>query len=164
MTPKTAVYAGSFDPLTNGHLWVIEEGARLFPKLIVAIGKNAAKRETFSLAERLQMLKGSVSHLKNVEVCDFGENEYLVHFARRKGADYILRGVRNPSDFSYEQTLRLINGDIAKEVTTVFVMPPRELGEVSSSTIKALIGPDGWQEVVRKLVTTLVLEALSQYD
>lgn len=160
MNPETAVYAGSFDPITNGHLWMIEEGAGLFKKLYVAIGKNSSKQEMFSAEDRLAMLKDSTKHIANVEVCSFEKNEYLVHFAQRMGAAYILRGVRDPSDFTYERTLRLLNEDISHEIKTVFMMPPRNLAEVSSSTIKILVGPDGWEKVVEKRVPAAVLEAL----
>jgi len=160
MNHETAVYAGTFDPMTNGHLWMIEEGALLFKKLYVAIGKNASKQELFSVEERLKMLTLATSHIPNVEVCSFEKNEYLVHFAERMEAAYILRGVRNPSDFAYEQTLRLLNEDIHQKICTVFLMPPRTLAEVSSSTIKLLTGPDGWEEVVQKRVPAAVFEAL----
>ena len=158
---RGAVYAGSFDPPTNGHLWMIERGANLFNTLTVAIGENSAKRAGFSIEKRIEMLRKITAHLKNVTVCAF-HDEYLVHFAARQKASYILRGIRNHTDYGYEQALRYLNADLVEEITTIFLMPPRELAEVSSSTIKALIGPKGWERVIKKLVPRPVFEAIKQ--
>lgn len=148
--PK-AVYAGSFDPLTVGHLWMIEEGVRLFGGLTVAIGVNPAKRPTFGLEDRLEMLRASIRHLRGVQVTSFG-NQYLIDYAREIGATHILRGVRSQGDYEYERVMRNINSDLDSGITTVFLMPPRDIAEVSSSMVRSLIGPKGWQRVVRKYV------------
>ena len=158
---RIAVYAGSFDPPTNGHLWIIEKGAKMFDKLIVAIGVNPNKKYTFSIDERLQMLQNSVKDCPNVSIDQF-DNKYLVKYAQTIGADFILRGVRNSTDFNFEQGMNNINRDINSNINTVFLMPPRELCEVSSSFVKSLIGPDGWQDVVCKYVPKPVFDKFKE--
>lgn len=159
---RKAVYAGSFDPVTNGHLYMIKEGARLFDEFVVAVGTNPEKRYTFSAAERLRMLRAAAESIENVEHIEIVEmpNVYLVDFARSVGASYVLRGVRNEGDYLYERTMRHVNADMRPEVTTVLLMPPRELAELSSSFVKGLVGPEGWEKVVSKYVPPSVLDAL----
>jgi len=147
-TFRRAVYAGSFDPLTMGHLHMIREGARLFDEVIVAVGVNPGKKYTFTLDERLVLLKKCIAGLKNVRLGHF-ENKFLVEYAREVGAHYVLRGIRNAHDFEFERTMRQVNGDIDPQIATVFLMPPRELSEVSSSFVKGLVGPKGWPRVVK---------------
>jgi pantetheine-phosphate adenylyltransferase len=156
--PK-AVYAGSFDPLTVGHLWMIEEGVRLFGRLTVAVGMNPAKRPTFSLEHRLEMLRASTNHLRGIQIASFG-NQYLIDYAKEIRATHILRGVRSPGDYDYERVMRNINGDLDASITTVFLMPPRDIAEVSSSMVRGLIGPKGWKTVVRKYVPAQVYSRL----
>src|SRR5579871_6777568 len=98
---RVAVYGGSFDPLTIGHTWMIEEGSRLFDRLIVALGVNPEKRYTFSVEERLSMLRVSTGHLRNVEVASIG-NQFLISYAKSARATHILRGIRSESDYEYE--------------------------------------------------------------
>jgi pantetheine-phosphate adenylyltransferase len=148
---RLGVYAGSFDPLTVGHLWMIEQGVRLFDRLIVAIGINPEKRYTFSLEERLNMLRESLKEHRNVSVTSFS-NQYLIDYAQSVHATHILRGIRSESDYEYERTMRNINGDLDSAICSVFLMPPRNIAEVSSSMVKGLQGPRGWQKVVRKYV------------
>lgn len=148
--PK-AIYAGSFDPLTNGHLWMIRTAADLFRDLVVAVGVNPDKGYAYSLEDRLRLLRACTEGLANVTVDSF-ENQFLVRYARSIGADYIVRGIRNESDYAREREMRYINADLEPEVTTVFLMPPREIAEVSSSFVRGLIGPEGWKDVVRRFV------------
>ena len=156
---RIAVYAGSFDPPTNGHLWMIQKGASIFDQLIVAIGTNPDKKSTFSVEERLNMLKESVVGFSNVTFTSF-DNKYLVDFAREVSASFILRGTRSQTDFIYEQGMCNINRDIDQNITSVFLMPPRELCEISSSMIKGLIGPNGWEKVMSKYVPPAVLDQI----
>jgi len=158
--PK-AIYAGSFDPLTNGHLWMIRTAAELFRELEVAIGVNPDKRYAYALADRLALLRACTKDLANVTVTSF-ENQFLVHYARSVGARYILRGIRNERDYSFEREMRYINSDLAPEIITVFLMPPREVADVSSSFVRGLVGPDGWQEVVRRFVPEPVYQFFIQ--
>src|SRR5262245_33763392 len=106
---RLGVYAGSFDPLTVGHLWMIEQGVALFDKLVVAVGINPEKRYTFTLEDRLRMLRESLRQFPNLAVTSFS-NAYLIDYAQEIGATHILRGIRSESDYEYERTMRNING------------------------------------------------------
>jgi pantetheine-phosphate adenylyltransferase len=156
---RFGVYAGSFDPLTVGHLWMIEQGVRLFDRLIVAVGVNPEKKYKFSVEERLIMLEETTKRFRNVSVAAFS-NRYLIHHAQEAGATHILRGIRTESDYEFERTMRNINGDLDSTICTVFLMPPRGIAEVSSSMVKGLIGPAGWQKIVRKYVPQPVYNRL----
>ncbi len=156
---NSAVYAGSFDPPTNGHIWMIEQGARLFDKLYVAIGINPDKKYSFSVEERKSMLEGITKPYKNAEITSF-ENKFLVDYANEIGTKYILRGIRSTEDYEYEKGMRNINSDINQGVYSIFLIPPREISEVSSSLVKSLIGPEGWEEVVKKYVPGNVYQKL----
>ncbi len=156
-----AVYAGSFDPPTNGHLWMIQRGLELFDRLIVAIGTNPGKHYSFTVEERLELLRASVPSCERLTIAHFN-NRYLVDYAKEQNAAYILRGVRTADDYEYERVMRHINADLAPEINTVFLMPPRDIAELSSNMVKGLIGPEGWQETVRRYVPSPVFEALEQ--
>lgn len=158
--PK-AIYAGSFDPPTNGHCWMIRTASELFREVEVAIGVNADKRYAYSLPNRLRLLRECTKDFKNVVVTSF-ENQFLVNYARSVGARYILRGIRNERDYVFEREMRHVNSDLASEIITVFLMPPREIAEVSSSFVRGLIGPVGWQEVVRRFVPEPVYQFFRQ--
>lgn len=144
---RRAVYAGSFDPLTNGHMYMIREGAKLFDELVVAIGINPDKRYTFSLEQRMEFLTLCTKGIPNVTLDHF-TNMFLVDYAKKIRAGYILRGVRNANDYEYERGMRYINADMNPEITTSFLIPPREIAEVSSSFVKGLVGPKGWEKIV----------------
>jgi pantetheine-phosphate adenylyltransferase len=156
---RKAVFAGSFDPVTNGHLHMIRAGAALFDQLIVAVGTNPEKNYAFTVEDRLAMLKAVSKGLKNVRVEQM-PNVFLVDFARDQGAIWVLRGVRDDEDYRFERLMRYMNDDICPEVTTVFLMPPRELAEVSSSFVKGLVGPTGWEQVVEKYLPAEVIAVL----
>lgn len=111
---KKAIYAGSFDPPTNGHLWMIEQSSKLFDQLIVAIGDNYEKNYTFSTNERLYLLKEITKPFKNVEIVNF-HNEFLVNYANKVNASHIIRGIRNSNDYEFEKTMRYINSDLKSE-------------------------------------------------
>ena len=156
---RIAVYAGSFDPPTKGHLWMIKKGLELFDQLIVAIGTNPQKAYTFTVQERIELLKKSVPASDRLEVAHF-DNRYLVDYAREKDALFVIRGIRSPGDYEYERLMRHINADLAQEITTIFLMPPREIAEVSSSMVMGLVGPQGWEKNVERYVPPIVFEAL----
>src|SRR6202000_1944144 len=137
---RLGVYAGSFDPPTIGHLWMIEQGVRLFDRLIVAVGVNPDKKYTFTLDARLEMLRDSTKKFRNVSIASFS-NRYLINYAQTVGASHILRGIRTESDYEFERTMRNINGDLDPKICTIFLMPPRGIAEVSSSMVRGLIGP-----------------------
>jgi pantetheine-phosphate adenylyltransferase len=161
---RKAIYAGSFDPITNGHLWMIENGLELCDKLTIAIGVNPDKKYMFTIDERISMIRSIVKkfhHDDDIKVVSF-TNEMLIDYAVRNGINLILRGIRNESDYEFERVMRYINNDIDNTVTTFYLMPPRPLAEVSSSMIKGLVGINGWEKVVGKYVHPTVLYELNE--
>ncbi|MGC8538148.1 MAG: pantetheine-phosphate adenylyltransferase [Candidatus Micrarchaeia archaeon] len=153
---SVGVYAGSFDPPTNGHVWMIKEGAKLFDNLIIAIGVNPEKAYSFTVEQRIEMLKGITRGMENVSIKYF-ENMFLVDYAKRIGAKFILRGIRDSKDYEYEKSIRSVNENIGKSIMTVFLMPPSQLSSVSSSLVKGLVGTSGWERVVKKYVPSIVV-------
>src|SRR5260370_20798637 len=145
--------------MTVGHLWMIEQGRNLFDQLIVAVGVNPDKKYTFGLEERLLMLRESTKKFRNVSVAAFS-NRYLIHYAQEVGATHILRGILTESDYEFDRTMRNINGDLDADICTVFLMPPRGIAEVSSSMVRALIGPAAWPTIVRKYLPEPVYKRL----
>ncbi|WP_028537290.1 pantetheine-phosphate adenylyltransferase [Paludibacterium yongneupense] len=158
---KRAVYAGSFDPVTNGHLWMIREAVELFDELIVAVGVNPDKHCTFSVDERIDMLNAVTRGFDKLRV-DMFENQFLVNYAQSVGANYIIRGIRTASDYEYERAMRYVNSDLFPDITTLFLLPPREYAEVSSTMVKGLVGPRGWETVIRQYVPEPVSRKLLQ--
>ncbi len=156
---KKCVYAGSFDPPTNGHIWMIREGAKLFDELIVAIGVNPTKKTAFSLEDRLEMLRDSLADVPNLQVTFFSAH-FLADYAQKMSADYILRGIRDESDYEYERGMRYINEELNSQLTSVFLIPPKSFIETSSSMVKGLIGPLGWEKVINRYVPKPVYEAI----
>jgi pantetheine-phosphate adenylyltransferase len=129
-----AIYPGSFDPVTNGHLDLIERASKLFDRLIVALLRNPDKDALFSLAERTEMLKQSVAHLRNVSVESF--DGLLVEYARRRGARVILRGIRAVSDYEYELQMAMMNRQLQPGLETVFMLPAEAYSYLSSRLVK----------------------------
>ena len=156
---RIAVYAGTFDPVTLGHLWMVKTGASLFDKLVVAVGTNPDKKCYFSLEDRIEMLQESIKPFKNVTI-DKYTNKFLIKYAQSIGAKFVLRGIRNTTDYEYEKSLNYVNRHLNSKIVTVSLLPPREMVEISSSTVKGLIGPEGWEQVVGKYVPPCVLERL----
>src|SRR5215831_1112707 len=163
MNGRKCIYAGSFDPMTNGHLWMIREGSRLFDRLVVAIGVHPAKKCSFTIEERMSMLKASLSGVANVTVCSFSA-AFLADYARQISVGYILRGIRGETDYEYERGMRYVNEDLNPALTTVFLIPPREIVEVSSSMVKGLIGPAGWEGVVANYVPAPVYRKILDHE
>jgi len=156
---RIAVYAGTFDPVTFGHLWIIKTGASLFDKLVVAVGTNLNKKCYFSLKDRIKMLQESTAEFKNVSIGKY-TNQFLIKYAESIGAKFILRGIRITTDYEYEKIQNYVNRQLNSEIATVFLLPPREIVEISSSIVRGLIGPEGWEEVVGKYVPPCVLNRL----
>ena len=131
---SVAIYPGSFDPLTNGHLDVIKRGVRIFDQLIVSVADNPAKPTLFTREERVEMIKEVVKPFKAVSVDSF--DGLVVDYVKRKKCHVLLRGIRTVSDFEYEYQMALTNRSLAREVDTVFVMPNEKYSYVSSRLIK----------------------------
>ncbi|QRN41784.1 MAG: pantetheine-phosphate adenylyltransferase [Neisseriaceae bacterium] len=157
--PKRAIYAGTFDPPTNGHLWVISEISQLFEELVVAIGTNPDKTFAYSLQERIEMLECITQEYPNTTIKTF-ENMYLVEFAHQLRAKYIIRGIRSASDYEYERNMRYINSDIHPDISTLFVFPPREYSEVSSTLVKGLVGFENWENIIKRYVPESVCQIM----
>ena len=140
--PVVAIYPGSFDPITSGHLDVIERGSRLFDRLIVAILSNETKSPLFSLAERMEMLSEAVEPFPNVQVDCF--EGLLADYALRKGARGILRGIRAISDYEYELQMALMNRRLQPHLETIFLPAGEQFSFVSSRLVKevARLGGD----------------------
>jgi pantetheine-phosphate adenylyltransferase len=135
--PKIAIYPGSFDPVTNGHIDIIERGLKLFHKIIVTILYNPKKEYLFSLEERLEMLRDCTKNFKNVEIDSYGG--LLVEYADSRKAHAILRGLRAMSDFEYEFQMALMNRRLNRDVQTVFLMTGFRWIYTSSSIIKEAV-------------------------
>jgi pantetheine-phosphate adenylyltransferase len=155
--PTLAVYPGSFDPLTNGHVDIITRGARIFDRIIVAILINAEKAPLFSMDERLKIAREVFKILPNVEVDTF--DGLLVDYVERRGAHVIVRGLRAVSDFEFEFQMALMNRRLNGKIETVFMMPAEQYSYISSRLIKEVFSLGGR---VHGLVPDTVEERLRQ--
>jgi pantetheine-phosphate adenylyltransferase len=156
---KIAVYTGSFDPITLGHLNVIQRGSRIVEKLIVGIGINSQKQGLFTPQERLELVKRATQHLPNVEVKTF--EGLAVNFVQRCGAKVMLRGVRPMTDIAGEFTMMMANRRLDADLETVFLMADGEFSHVSSSLIKQL-APLATDEQLAQFVPSCIIEELKQ--
>lgn len=148
---RIAIYPGSFDPVTNGHLDIIKRGLKLFDRIVVAVLHNPGKKSLFSVEERVAMLKASVAQFPNTEVDSFAG--LLIDYARKRNAHALLRGMRAVSDFEYEFQMALMNRRLNRDIQTVFLMTGLRWIFTSSSLIKevARFGGDV-QDMVPPLV------------
>lgn len=138
---KIAVFPGSFDPITNGHIDIIQRALPLFDKIIVAIGTNSVKKTLFSLEQRKQWLEDVFAKVDKVEV---GEFEGLtVHYCDKVGAKYLIRGLRNGSDFDYEKTISQLNNIVGDNIDTVFFISKPEFSHISSTIVREIIKGHG---------------------
>ena len=151
----TAVYPGTFDPITHGHTDIVERAACLFDRVILAIAASPSKQPAFDLAQREALAGEVLAHLPNVEVCSF--DGLLVEFVRSRGARVILRGLRAVSDFEYEFQLAGMNRHLAGEIETLFLTPAEQYSYVSSSLVRevAALGGDISPFVHEKVVAAL---------
>ncbi len=153
----TAIYPGTFDPITLGHSDIVRRGAQLFGRIIVAVAESPRKEPSFSLADRVRLAQSALAGMPNVEVCGF--DRLLARFAREQGATVILRGLRAVSDFEHEFQLAAMNRQLAPELETMFLAPTEEYSFVSSSLVReiARLGGD-----VSNFVTPAVANALAE--
>ena len=165
MKTRRAIYAGSFDPLTNGHLWVIQRTVRLFDTLTIAIGENPEKSYFLStdkrkadIQEALQAL-GPMDCQVDVQVIS---NQFLAGYAKDNNIPCLVRGIRSEADFSYEYAMSMVNREISPQVESIYLMPPPHLSQISSSLVKGLIGPKGWESLAKKYVPEHTLKRLKE--
>jgi len=153
---KKAIYAGTFDPMTMGHLDVVERAARIFPELIVAVAAVTGKSTLFSQKKRVELVKKATADLPNVTVKSF--DGLLVEYARSEGAGVLIRGLRAFSDFEYEFQMALTNRRLAPDIETLFLMPKQDYSFLSSTNVKqvASLGGD-----VSEFVPVAVAKALA---
>jgi pantetheine-phosphate adenylyltransferase len=131
---KVAIYPGSFDPVTYGHLDVLKRATHIFGPVIIAVADNASKKYMFSLKERVELLKEATAGMKDVKVESF--NGLVIDYARRKKTNVLIRGMRMTSDFDYEFQIALTNRRLAEDIETVFLMPSEQHSFLSSSLLK----------------------------
>jgi pantetheine-phosphate adenylyltransferase len=157
MSERIAIYPGTFDPFTNGHLDITERAAKLFDKVYLTIAKNTKKTPLFSVEERIMFIKDATQHLSNVSPESF--EGLLVLHAQEKNAIAIIRGLRAVSDFEFEFQMALMNRRLNKDITTVFLMPHEKYTYLNSSIIREVAEFGG---NVEKLVTPLVADKLRE--
>ncbi|HOK03903.1 MAG TPA: pantetheine-phosphate adenylyltransferase [Victivallales bacterium] len=155
---KTAFFPGSFDPVTFGHLDVIQRAANLFDKLIVAVALNTSKEPMFSVEKRVKILKASCSSIKNIEIISF--EGLLVNAINKYNVSAVIRGLRAISDFEYEFQMAMMNREINSKFETIFLMPSPQYSFVSSRMIKEIINLGG---DVSAFVPKAVIEELKNY-
>ncbi|HEU4843486.1 MAG TPA: pantetheine-phosphate adenylyltransferase [Burkholderiaceae bacterium] len=150
---KKIGFSGTLDPITNGHMWVIGEARSLADEVLVFLSENPAKKPKFSAEERKSIIALSCAEQgwDNVQVV-IVKGDYTARAAKKHGADCLIRGIRTTADFDYENLIQQTNVDVLQGAKTIFVMPPRDLGSVSSSFVKALEGPIGWNWIMKKFV------------
>ena len=150
---KKIGFSGTLDPITNGHMWVIGEARVLADEVVVLISENPFKKPQFGAALRKQIVEQSVAAQgwDNVSVV-LVRGDYTARAAKRMGIDFLIRGIRNTSDFDYENLIQQANVDVLNGAKTLFVMPPRDLGSVSSSFVRGLQGPVGWHWTTQRFM------------
>lgn len=154
---KIAIYPGSFDPITKGHLDILKTGAEIFDKVIIAVAKNSEKKGFLNFEERLELIKGSVRDLDNVEVDSF--EGLTIEYAKKKEAKVLIRGLRAVSDFEYELQLSQANSALSSDIKTVFLTTKPKYNFISSSTIKEIYLNNG---DISKFVPDAVFEYLEK--
>jgi len=161
---RTAIYPGSFDPLTNGHLDVIERAVKLFDRVIIAVAKNESKQPLFSLEERLDLVRGAIKNIPTAEADTF--DSLLVDYVNKRNAQAIVRGLRAISDFEFEFQLALMNRKLNEKIETIFMMPKDTYTFLSSRIIKeiARLGGDITSFVPPHVRTALIEKIKSAKD
>lgn len=138
---KRAIYPGTFDPITNGHIDIITRASKMFDKVILAIAASPSKKPMFDLDERVALARQAIAHLDNVEVVGF--SDLMANFARNQQANILIRGLRAVADFEYEMQLAHMNRHLMPDLESVFLMPSKEWSFISSSLVKEVARHQG---------------------
>ncbi len=157
---RIAVYAGSFDPPTKGHLWMMRQGAMLFDELVVALAVNPEKPSYLTIEQRRLLLEELLLDLPGHVSLAVVEHGFLIDFARNSRATFLLRGLRNTTDFEYEKTISRMNARMDESIQSVFLMAPSEFEQVSSSIVRGFVGVPGWQRWAEACVPPAVCRLL----
>ena len=156
-----AIYPGSFDPITNGHIDLIHRACKLFDEVIIAITQNTSKTSLLSIDQRIEAVETSITSINNTQVLSF--NSLLVDFARERNAQIIIRGLRAVSDFEYEFQLSGMNKRLNSEIETLFMTPSEELANISSSLVREILSLGGdISPFVPPQVKTILLDTLQK--
>ncbi|MDY2794460.1 MAG: pantetheine-phosphate adenylyltransferase [Peptostreptococcus porci] len=153
--PVKAIFAGSFDPITNGHIDIIERASKLFDKLIIGILINPNKKTMFTISERIELIKKSTEHIENIEVISF--EGLLVDYCRKNDVSVLVRGIRSTADVEYELQMAHMNKELANEIETIILPTSTKYSYISSSLIKEVLSFDA---DIENLVPKCVLDEL----
>lgn len=155
---KTAIYPGSFDPITKGHLDILKNASEIFDKVIIAVAHNGEKKGFLTVDERVKLIKESIKEFDNVEVDSF--EGLTIEYAKKHGAEVLIRGLRAVSDFEYEMQLSQTNSALCSDIKTVFLTTKPKYNFISSSTIKEILNNGG---DISKFVPECVFEYLTKH-
>jgi pantetheine-phosphate adenylyltransferase len=160
---RKIAFSGTLDPITNGHMWVIGEARTIAEEVTIFLSENPSKKPQFPVEERKHIIEQSAAERGWTDVkVIIVRGDYTARAAKRHGIDYLIRGIRNTADFDYENLIQQTNVDVLHGAKTIFVMPPRDLGSVSSSYVRSLQGPVGWHWTVQQFVPRPAYEAWSR--
>ncbi|MGB2375680.1 MAG: pantetheine-phosphate adenylyltransferase [Porticoccaceae bacterium] len=154
---KTIVYPGTFDPITNGHIDLVERASKLFGKVVIGIASNRQKSPLFTIEERIDLARECLQHISNVEI--YGFNSLLVNFVKECNADAIMRGLRAVSDFEYEFQMANMNRALSPEIESIFLTPSEKFSYISSSLVREISSLNG---DVSQFVPANVANALAE--
>ena len=155
---KRAIYPGTFDPITNGHLDIIKRAIEIFDEVIVAVAKSSSKNPMFSLEQRVEMVKAATENISNVKVLDF--DSLLVDFAKKLKVRFVIRGLRAVSDFEYELQMGYANSSLDPNLETIYLMPTLENAFISSSVVRTILSHNG---DISHLVSKNILKQIESY-
>lgn len=136
-----AIYSGTFDPITNGHLDIIERASKIFDTIIIAVATSSSKKPMFNISQRVEMIESATAKIDGIKVIAF--DNLLVEFASNNRVDTIIRGIRSVGDFEYEQSMEYANSSLNSKIETIYLMPKLEYSYISSSLVRTLIEFNG---------------------